>query len=185
MPVSAQVYPRERGGTWRIFVPSTPLAGLSPRARGNRRLQLTLLEAARSIPASAGEPAQRTFRPGLRRVYPRERGGTSILNTDCTSSTGLSPRARGNPRYPTWGTVLTGSIPASAGEPSASSRKASARGVYPRERGGTSWKCWTRRPSMGLSPRARGNRQRRQREEARVGSIPASAGEPLELNTLI
>ncbi len=70
------VYPRVRGGTpipagnvfgWR---------GLSPRARGNRRIDLRIASVSGSIPACAGEPSEGGRRRGLGTVYPRVRGGT-------------------------------------------------------------------------------------------------------------
>ena len=71
---------------------------------------------------------------------------------------GLSPRVRGNRRVRQGVGVERGSIPASAGEPSANGASLGWLPVYPRECGGTSnvRGALTRRP----------------------GSIPASAGEP-------
>ena len=49
-----------------------------------------------SIPANAGEPDGRIDVEGIKRVYPRERGGTVRDGAPGTSYPGLSPRTRGN-----------------------------------------------------------------------------------------
>ena len=53
--------------------------------------------------------------------------------------------------------------------------------VYPRECGGTPLPSGQRRASYGLSPRVRGNRGGVARDADYQRSIPASAGEPLQL----
>ena len=50
------VYPRECGGTTLVLSYGRPAMGLSPRVRGNQAAMLVHVVAARSIPASAGEP---------------------------------------------------------------------------------------------------------------------------------
>ena len=70
-----------------------------------------------SIPACAGEPKSKALIVRVKRVYPRVCGGTATRITATTTLSGLSPRVRGN-RY-RWGPrhVVSGSIPACAGEP--------------------------------------------------------------------
>ncbi len=50
---------------------------------------------------------------------------------------GLSPRTRGNPEIAAKQLLVTGPIPASAGEPIASAFAIADSRAYPRERGGT------------------------------------------------
>ena len=73
------VYPRVCGGTWEQYAKRRNTKGLSPRVRGNRFGEERQMDARRSIPACAGEPA-----------VPRVAGtGATVM--------GLSPRVRGNP----------------------------------------------------------------------------------------
>ena len=85
---------------------------------------------------------------------------------------------RGNPvtAYPE--PLPAGSIPARAGEPRTAPSPALASRVYPRACGGTGFKRLAESSDWGLSPRVRGNRQRRAPGDVRQGSIPARAGEP-------
>ena len=70
------------------------------------------------------------------------------------------------------------SIPACAGEPSATPARTTNARVYPRVCGGTGWEVLPPLLTQGLSPRVRGNRGRTMRSFLAVGSIPACAGEP-------
>ena len=153
-------------------------AGLSPRARGNRPSRGSALRPAGSIPASAGEPLCQGISRRLRRVYPRERGGTLRQHRQTSKSWGLSPRARGNPEPCRPGPVDEGSIPASAGNHRVKRGLRADERVYPRERGGTTRYVHEVGTATGLSPRARGNRSIPRRLHERLGSIPASAGNP-------
>ena len=74
--------------------------------------------------------------------------------------------------------MLTGSIPANAGEPSAHHGRDRVVRVYPRERGGTAAIFLLPSSVRGLSPRTRGNPHHLQRHAQINGSIPANAGEP-------
>ena len=90
------VYPRECGATCaKCGEPVYPW-GLSPRVRGNRRVVGAEDARGRSIPASAGQPAARDTRGPEWRVYPRECGATPDDRPVWVSSSGLSPRVRGN-----------------------------------------------------------------------------------------
>ena len=71
-----------------------------------------------------------------------------------------------------------GSIPACAGEPPTATRATCCWRVYPRVCGGTAARRRLPLPRQGLSPRVRGNRNRRAPERAAPRSIPACAGEP-------
>ena len=132
----------------------------------------------RSIPAHAGEPTARRQSDSRRAVYPRPRGGTLHPNGMRGRPRGLSPPTRGNPISAILSPPCPWSIPAHAGEPSASGFGVPASGVYPRPRGGTT----PTRPSWiltsGLSPPTRGNPQLRDYQQDMPRSIPAHAGEP-------
>ena len=151
------VYPRVCGGT-----PSPPAgpvgpAGLSPRVRGNPCRITSRAANERSIPACAGEPAQRAPQPLTCSVYPRVCGGTSPTSSPITWCTGLSPRVRGNQRLAEPGLGRLGSIPACAGEPIAGILGFGQLRVYPRVCGGTILSAQYIREADGLSPRVRGN----------------------------
>ena len=91
-------------------------------------------------------------------VYPRWRGGTSVISQLRPRSPGLSPLARGNPRPNPSFRSYGRSIPAGAGEPVGPGAGPQGQRVYPRWRGGTRWgNSWTATVSR---------------------SIPAGAGEP-------
>ncbi len=91
---------------------------------------------------------------------------------------GLSPRVRGNPPQAPNHAWLPGSIPACAGEPTILYSIVGVSWVYPRVCGGTSTTWGAFGPGRGLSPRVRGNRDRRAHGVEHRGSIPACAGEP-------
>ena len=152
--------------------------GLSPRVRGNLSRLRGKLGAVRSIPASAGEPPRQERRRRGNKVYPRECGGTVKTRPSNMLSKGLSPRVRGN-RQPTAkaGPHLR-SIPASAGEPDSHAPLRGPGPVYPRECGGTERVNHFADCVIGLSPRVRGNHEVTGVGIPRIGSIPASAGEP-------
>ena len=152
--------------------------GLSPRVRGNRRVEGQPGYPSRSIPACAGEPATFAIPRPHRAVYPRVCGGTVQTLEFLPESDGLSPRVRGNQLPPLPGPARLGSIPACAGEPYAAIRDFTICGVYPRVCGGTSQAMRRADGVGGLSPRVRGNHDLRRRLVRRGRSIPACAGEP-------
>ena len=172
------VYPRECGGTHVGIGDRVARQGLSPRVRGNRLHGLALPPEPGSIPASAGEPPKDSSTGCRNGVYPRECGGTSLPIGDIDRHSGLSPRVRGNRRRTLRRSSRSGSIPASAGEPSGYGDEWQHLGVYPRECGGTTVRLASRSPRRGLSPRVRGNRYFDSAPPTADGSIPASAGEP-------
>ena len=111
--------------------------GLSPRVRGNPRLDAHLLRGGRSIPACAGEPGTLTATGTPTGVYPRVCGGTGLDEEPDYVRQGLSPRVRGN-RYPhRLERYNRRSIPACAGEPVPPDAPLPSWKVYPRVCGGT------------------------------------------------
>ena len=155
---SPTVYPRVCGGTTARNRPLLPVAGLSPRVRGNRIDPARVASYAWSIPACAGEPRDADGKHDGVGVYPRVCGGTTCPALARDGPGGLSPRVRGNLGQAQTSAAAIRSIPACAGEPSSCGRSKRFRGVYPRVCGGT--------PDQGgLS-------------DTESGSIPACAGEP-------
>ena len=134
---AARVYPRVCGGTSPSSRAPRSARGLSPRVRGNPARRYPPLRTWRSIPACAGEPDFRESLSPPSRVYPRVCGGTQMEGKTPLSKGGLSPRVRGNLGKDVWQTDETGSIPACAGEPSASRASRWPTAVYPRVCGGT------------------------------------------------
>ena len=111
-------------------------------------------------------------------VYPRVCGGTYRVGDEGLLIYGLSPRVRGNLLALLPATLLSGSIPACAGEPTSHSTSRLTAKVYPRVCGGTATPAKPHASSWPLSPRVRGNRPAPHWERVGVGSIPACAGEP-------
>ena len=195
---SVRVHPRERGGAAGGTTVIVPKWGPSPRARGSPESDLDAVEGGGSIPASAGEPQSglglvmacgvhprerggaraRDRRRARRWVHPRERGGAGVPVESATSPVGPSPRARGSRGRRLPAPRRRGSIPASAGEPATYASRLPRPRVHPRERGGARSRTVATEEVQGPSPRARGSRAPAPRPRRRVGSIPASAGEP-------
>ena len=83
----------------------------------------------------------------------------------------------------TW--EASGSIPASAGKTTDYAHIPQTKRVYPRECGENVKGRLMSLKDTGLSPRVRGKPVHQQSVTSSCGSIPASAGKTLELNTLI
>ena len=116
-PLPAEVYPRVCGGTPARYSGAASSEGLSPRVRGNRKVNASIWTTAGSIPACAGEPGSAEQHAGSDRVYPRVCGGTDTAQVSPGGYRGLSPRVRGNRFRHRLGGFFPGSIPACAGEP--------------------------------------------------------------------
>ena len=172
-----RVYPRERGGDSSSSVGSNSVLGLSPRTRGRRLRPLAGRQAPGSIPANAGETRTMPVITSMPRVYPRERGGDLAASAFCFAAAGLSPRTRGRPGAAEQAHSRAGSIPANAGETGTCPAQCRGGRVYPRERGGDVLRVAAAGAKWGLSPRTRGRREGAGRIHARLGSIPANAGE--------
>ena len=176
-----RVYPRACGGTHTGQPLPCKCAGLSPRMRGNRSSMPQSSTWIGSIPAHAGEPKCGSCYDGIGRVYPRACGGTGVVISPRFQARGLSPRMRGNHALRTVDGRFHGSIPAHAGEPPASFSQAARPRVYPRACGGTPRIHASVGRRKGLSPRMRGNRPSAFPASSRAGSIPAHAGEPIQV----
>ena len=134
---SCGVYPRACGGTQSSRSDGSTSKGLSPRVRGNPVDVVRRDGGLGSIPARAGEPRPDDGSNFATWVYPRACGGTVAASIVLPPVLGLSPRVRGNPQPTPAATVVLGSIPARAGEPSAPPACRGGRWVYPRACGGT------------------------------------------------
>ena len=146
--------------------------------RGSHSLICFSFPSCGSIPAGAGEPANRACNMPVSGVYPRGCGGAKMKRGDLDKMSGLSPRVRGSPLRGLREPSGPGSIPAGAGEPAWRLPSRHRRGVYPRGCGGAP-SCFPPRPSdWGLSPRVRGSPYKHNPIRWLHGSIPAGAGEP-------
>jgi len=132
-----------------------------------------------TIPAWAGEPGISRELRRMARDYPRVGGGTPGYSLTSLPPQGLSPRGRGN-RFDSGGDrAWAGTIPAWAGEPVKTLFLILFKRDYPRVGGGTFLNRFPGYRIAGLSPRGRGNQDRKIGIHAKVGTIPAWAGEPL------
>ena len=155
--------------------------GPSPRVRGNHAFPARPVIRVGTIPAGAGEPADRGRTARSAGDHPRGCGGTFCLPRTKKSSSGPSPRVRGNPGARSCPLTRAGTIPAGAGEPaSAPSTHASYRD-HPRGCGGTKSRRWSGGSTAGPSPRVRGNRTALNGVDRPLGTIPAGAGEPTRI----
>ena len=177
-PGRARVHPRERGESDADVADRAVGAGPSPRARGIPGPGAARERRARSIPASAGNPAALPAAGARPWVHPRERGESQGHRIRGRGGRGPSPRARGIPAlaFRIWGG--SGSIPASAGNPAWRGWSSREVRVHPRERGESRRSHSGSGADPGPSPRARGIPGRAQAAERQRGSIPASAGNP-------
>ena len=153
--------------------------GLSPRVRGNQVVLPLDVDGDGSIPACAGEPGPYSPLSSRITVYPRVCGGTFNVRIRVRTVCGLSPRVRGNQVDEHELVARQGSIPACAGEPNSRTSSATGPRVYPRVCGGTIIADRAKLTGTGLSPRVRGNQNRRGQRRHGSGSIPACAGEPV------
>ena len=115
-----QVYPRVCGGACWSMLRRMHQTGLSPRVRGSRDSILEPEVAPGSIPACAGEPPSgKLIRKGSE-VYPRVCGGAAeVRDFRYFRGRKVYPRVCGGACHLPVGVtpMVTGSIPACAGEP--------------------------------------------------------------------
>ena len=165
------------GGNDSITADIRQCNGLSPRGRGKQPVAIQGPAPLRSIPAWAGETAERGRICRWAGVYPRVGGGNGGSDSYEQIGPGLSPRGRGKPGVLAGQSIQPGSIPAWAGETGGAGSGGPGTGVYPRV-GGGNWPCADKSNlRRGLSPRGRGKPGRRGVRCGHSGSIPAWAGE--------
>ena len=173
--VAGKVHPRWRGGAAPRSAGAGSTSGPSPLARGSHQDLPARGLGRRSIPAGAGEPAQRWCSPRAAGVHPRWRGGARTELQQSGAPGGPSPLARGGRRANgSAGTVH----PRWRGGPPCPRRGCRPGGVHPRWRGGAHAPplAWAR--ATGPSPLARGSQRVADGIDVWGGSIPAGAGEP-------
>ena len=132
--------PAHAGGANDGFRYELDPVGLSPPTRGSRLRVGRGRAGVGSIPAHAGEPPSSSSGISIPRVYPRPRGGAAVAYRVAFSSAGLSPPTRGSPHPWISASWWARSIPAHAGEPFSPPDREGVRWVYPRPRGGATWR---------------------------------------------
>ena len=170
------VHPRVGGETEHAGLRCRAQPGPSPRGRGNLVMLPIEVLGYRSIPAWAGKPRRVDRGPRGRGVHPRVGGETPSTILRFTSLGGPSPRGRGNLWVGVSHRPSPGSIPAWAGKPGWWGAASGVYAVHPRVGGETHLIAMSASPTMGPSPRGRGNLALHRRPERRQGSIPAWAG---------
>ena len=171
-------YPRVCGATRMTSFGTGPVAGLSPRVRGNPMLSMLMAQRPGPIPACAGQPKLRGCDGHAITAYPHVCGATCSMRINPAGAEGLSPRVRGNLAASHEPARQYGPIPACAGQPRAASCSLYASRAYPRVCGATCTLSAQVTPSQGLSPRVRGNRRGDLAYLRTWGPIPACAGQP-------
>ncbi len=135
--------------------------GLSPLARGARHSQADPATALRFIPAGAGNTVRRGGSTTVFSVYPRWRGEHINMQRERLPLAGLSPLARGTQSCVNSRRLHWRFIPAGAGNTVTACTRCNGSPVYPRWRGEHSSLSGLSNSSAGLSPLARGTRDRR------------------------
>ena len=171
-------HPRVGGGTDCPPFREPARMGPSPRGRGNRIARRRRQPRRRTIPAWAGEPRHGHGKVDEAADHPRVGGGTLRGTPERVRFNGPSPRGRGNPRTPSLLRQCRGTIPAWAGEPSATNTHRADTRDHPRVGGGTTMISDDDASDAGPSPRGRGNRADKAGNSALSWTIPAWAGEP-------
>ncbi len=129
------VYPRWRGELIYSKPSECIPGGLSPLARGTRRLPPAQPWIFRFIPAGAGNSGSLTQRLSALTVYPRWRGELSMRSITVRPTSGLSPLARGTQLPDGHSQTISRFIPAGAGNSLNLMMAVTAWTVYPRWRG--------------------------------------------------
>ncbi len=179
------VDPRLRGGAGSQSRRRKARSGRSPQVRGSLGAALGDLELSGSIPAYAGEPKSASASDCAWRVDPRVSGRAVLPPASTNDAWGRSPLTRGSPGQGPAAGARAGSIPAYVGEPRRPCRPAARGEVDPRLRGGASdWSTVNARV-MGRSPLTRGSLSHLLHRCCVVGSIPAYAGEPQQIQIFV
>ena len=159
-PQRLRVHPRVGGETTVANFTGAGTSGPSPRGRGNRADCDGRCGRAGSIPAWAGKPRSRPSQAPSLRVHPRVGGETTCRRRRRSSTSGPSPRGRGNHQTGRAKNAAIGSIPAWAGKPSSALPLTGYTQVHPRVGGETPRSLRAKASRRGPSPRGRGNRRR-------------------------
>ena len=134
-PQTGAVYPRWRGELTMYDRKTSDWRGLSPLARGTRRVIFPENNKARFIPAGAGNSNIPGDNQPAYSVYPRWRGELESEGRFRQGVHGLSPLARGTRGYAPLRVRQTRFIPAGAGNSRSRGRHGQSMSAYPRWRG--------------------------------------------------
>ncbi len=176
------VYPRWRGEHSQLLWCPPNSGGLSPLARGTRWLTAMNMRGKRFIPAGAGNTITAWLFGRRTPVYPRWRGEHWLYPLLFAIKHGLSPLARGTLWRKTLGYTSVRFIPAGAGNTWCATIHHLKNTVYPRWRGEHTLSLKMPRCSRGLSPLARGTRDKRRVSASCQRFIPAGAGNTYPLS---
>ncbi len=176
------VYPRWRGEHWLYPLLFAIKHGLSPLARGTHRIRSGGAGRDRFIPAGAGNTGRINSEKPRSAVYPRWRGEHWADKFREAEKRGLSPLARGTLWRKTLGYTSVRFIPAGAGNTWCATIHHLKNTVYPRWRGEHTLSLKMPRCSRGLSPLARGTRDKRRVSASCQRFIPAGAGNTYPLS---
>ena len=178
--LEARAHPRSRGEHNRFRVLAEERLGSSPLARGTQPLPCPGRGTPGLIPARAGntQPSPATSQPAG--AHPRSRGEHARLGCHFCSSEGSSPLARGTRCLECGVLLVSGLIPARAGNTTASIIVPKISRAHPRSRGEhvpvvSHSPVWA-----GSSPLARGTRHIAHKRRQILGLIPARAGNTQE-----
>ena len=170
------VYPRWRGELAGILPTDPAPPGLSPLARGTPFTYRVTSISARFIPAGAGNSSSMRISSARATVYPRWRGELYFDENERNPWAGLSPLARGTHSRCIPSSPFQRFIPAGAGNSEATGVVLTVMSVYPRWRGELVGPAVTIYLICGLSPLARGTRDREYMAWDMARFIPAGAG---------
>ena len=109
-------HPRVCGENRVQSTPVTSPRGSSPRVRGNLSFTWKSPASMRLIPACAGKTGRFSACAAITTAHPRVCGENSDAPGHPFQLEGSSPRVRGKPRFPHFGAVARGLIPACAGK---------------------------------------------------------------------
>ncbi len=132
-----RVHPRLRGATGTRAGAIATAAGPPPLTRGYHALDRLRAAEQRSTPAYAGLPPGAVSGKASARVHPRLRGATGSTSAVRVLTHGPPPLTRGYPAAMKRISERTGSTPAYAGLPGASTSLTGPAAVHPRLRGAT------------------------------------------------
>ncbi len=145
-------------------------------ARGTRVLNCCHVSSGRFIPAGAGNTVVRNSAVVSFAVYPRWRGEHGITHSTKSSSSGLSPLARGTQSKKPRLCHSIRFIPAGAGNTPSAECRHTACAVYPRWRGEHTKLLTGNQHFSGLSPLTRGTPGSGAIGLVELRFIPAGAG---------
>ena len=150
--------------------------GSSPRVRGSLCPCSMYIQGVGIIPAGAGLTSWKRPTQAGRRDHPRGCGAHLDEQAGAPTMTGSSPRVRGSLALLAASASPPGIIPAGAGLTSMKSMACRLRRDHPRGCGAHFVEDVQEYGRLGSSPRVRGSRSYRQRQDVLGGIIPAGAG---------